>query len=277
MKMYKDYHLHTEFSDDSIYPMEEVVKDAIALGIDELCFTDHVDYGVHPDYNDASAKVVNGKKIANVDYPTYFNRIDELSKKYKEKIILKKGLEFGIQTHTIKDYQKLTQNYDLDFVILSIHQVNDEEFWTFDYQDKRTQDEYHLGYYQELLDVITVFKEYSVLGHMDLMRRYDKLGHYPFEKTKEIVTQILKQVILDGKGIEINTSSFRYGLDDLMPSTDLLKLYKELGGKIITIGSDSHRKEHLGAYIQDVKETLRGLGYTEYCSFEKMKPIFHPL
>ena len=277
MMKIKDYHCHTEFSDDSVYPMEEAVVDAIAFGIDELCFTDHVDYGVHPDFHDPSAKVVNGKKIANVDYPVYVKRIDELQEKYKGQIVLKKGLEFGIQTHTIPQFQKVFDTYDLDFVLLSIHQVNDEEFWTFDYQDKLTWDEYNLGYYQEMLDVIKVYKDYSVLAHMDLMRRYDKNGKYPFEKTKEIVTEILKQVIMDGKGIEINTSSFKYGLDDLMPSTDILKLYKELGGRIITIGSDSHRKEHLGSYIKEVNETLKGLGYTEYCTFEKMKAIFHQL
>ena len=84
-------------------------------------------------------------------------------------------------------------------------------------------------------------------------------------------------VIKDGKGIEINTSSHRYGLADTTPSHEILKLYKELGGEIITIGSDSHKPEHLGAYIDESKELLRELGYTQYCTFDKMKPIFHKL
>jgi histidinol-phosphatase (PHP family) len=275
--MYKDYHLHTEFSDDSVYPMEEVVKDAIVLGIDELCFTDHVDYGVHPDYHDESAKIVNGKKIANVDYPVYVQTINKLSEKYKGQIVLKKGLEFGIQQHTIPFYEKLFSRYAWDFIILSIHQIKDEEFWLYEYQEGKSQHEYNIGYYQELLDVIRKYKNYSVLGHLDLIRRYDKAGEYDFEPTREIVTEILKQVISDGKGIEINTSSYRYGLKDLMPSRDVLKLYKELGGSIITIGSDSHKHEHLGAYIKEVKEILKELGYTQYCSYEKMKPIFHTI
>ena len=79
------------------------------------------------------------------------------------------------------------------------------------------------------------------------------------------------------QGIEVNTSNHRYGIADMTPSRDILKLYRELGGTIITIGSDSHKKEHLGAYIDWAKEELRKLGYTQFCTFEKMKPVFHDL
>ncbi len=273
----KDFHVHTEFSDDSIYPIEEVVKDAIILGIDELCFTDHIDYGVKLEFNDPNVKILNGKKFANVDYPNFYKVFDELSKKYQNQISLRKGFEFGIQKHTIKQFQTLFNSNDFDFIILSIHQVDNKEFWTYEYQEDKTQDEYNFGYYHEFLKVIKTFKDYSVLGHLDMIRRYDKVGKYPFEKIKPIVTEILKQVIKDGKGIEVNTSSFRYNLDDLMPSTDILKLYKELGGNIITIGSDSHKKEHLGSNIEKVMKMLKSLGFETYCSFEKMKAIHHKL
>ena len=83
--------------------------------------------------------------------------------------------------------------------------------------------------------------------------------------------------VANEKGIEVNTSSHRYGLKDSQPSRDILKLYKELGGKIITIGSDSHKIEHLGAYINEAKELLKELGFEYYCTFEKMEPIYHKL
>ena len=70
---------------------------------------------------------------------------------------------------------------------------------------------------------------------MDLITRYDEQGIYPFEKVRSLITEILKTVIADGKGIEVNTSSHRYGLSDMTPSRDILKLYKELGGTILTI------------------------------------------
>ena len=112
---------------------------------------------------------------------------------------------------------------------------------------------------------------------MDLITRYDKAGTYSFEKLKPIFTEILKTVIADGKGIEVNTSSHRYGLSDLTPSRDILKLYRELGGTIITIGSDSHKPEHLGTFIDETKQELKTQGFKEFCTFDKMKPIYHQL
>mgnify|MGYP002565001058 CR=1 FL=1 len=215
--------------------------------------------------------------LTNVDCGKYFSMIEKLREKYKDKIAVKAGMEFGVQTHTIPEYEKLFRSYPFDFIILSIHQAGDQEFWTNEYQSGRTQQEYNEGYYKELLSVVQNYHNYSVLGHMDLIVRYDSYGVYPFEKLKPLLTEILKTVIADGKGIEVNTSNHRYGLSDMTPSRDILKLYKELGGTIITIGSDSHKKEHLGAYIDWAKEELRKLGYTQFCTFEKMQPIFHEL
>ena len=273
-----DYHVHTDYSDDSTYLMEDVVKDGIKKGLSEICFTDHVDYGIKYDWDDPRAfQTRDSMCFANVNYPEYTKEIAELKEKYKNQITLKMGLEFGIQTHTIQQYQKLFSQYPFDFIILSIHQVENQEFWTQDIQKGKTQLEYNLGYYQELLDVIKVYKDYSVLGHLDLITRYDLEGTLDFAYIKDIVREILEIVIKDGKGIEINTSYHRYGLKDMTPSRDILKLYKELGGKIITIGSDSHKPEHLGAYIEEAKEELKKLGFKYYCTFDKMKPIFHEL
>lgn len=276
--MLEDYHVHTEFSDDSIYEMEDVVKDAITLGIDELCFTDHVDYGIKVDWDEGKEIIYRqGQSLANVDYPNYFKKIEMLQEKYKKQITIKKGMEFGIQTHTIPQFEKLYKRWNFDFIILSCHQVEDKEFWTQDFQKDRNQEEYQNRYYEEIWKVIHEYKNYSVLGHLDLLKRYDLHGEYPFEKIKPMVEKILKKVIEDGKGIEVNTSSFRYGLNDLMPSSNILKLYYELGGKIITIGSDTHKKEHLGEHIEDVKIELKKIGFKYYCTFENMNPIYHEL
>ena len=107
-----------------------------------------------------------------------------------------------------------------------------------------------------------------------MITRYDENGYYPFEKSRPIVEDILKTVIEDGKGIEFNTSYHRYGLKDTTPSVDILKLYKRLGGEIITIGSDSHRREHLGAYIREAGQLLKDLGFRFLCIYDRMKPIY---
>lgn len=209
--MFVDYHVHTEFSDDSVYPMEQVVKDAIAMGMDEICFTDHVDYGIKDDWDCGHPIRYRGNEpLANVDYPLYDVKIKELQKRYGDKIRIKMGMEFGMQMHTIKDYDALFQRY-------------------------------------------------------------------PFERLKPLIREILQTVIERGKGIEFNTSYHRYGLADTTPSMDILKLYKELGGEILTLGSDSHKPEHLGAYMEEGKQALKSLGFRFFCTYEKMEPVYHTL
>ena len=276
--MFVDYHVHTAFSDDSIYPMEKVIQDAITMKMDEICFTEHVDYGIKVDWDSGQKIIYRGNEpMANADYPEYMKAIQAMKEKYGHQITIKTGLEFGMQTHTISQFQKLFDRYDFDFIILSIHQVHDKEFWNQEFQKGKTQKEYNEEHYKEMLDVIRQYKDYSVLGHMDLINRYDNQGIYPFEKVKLWIQAILEQVIADGKGIEINTSSKRYGLKDTTPSRQILELYKDLGGTILTIGSDSHKPEHLGAHIQDSKKMLQEIGFKQYCTFDHMNPVFHDL
>ena len=278
--MLADYHVHTEYSDDSTEDMENIVKKAIEIKLDELCFSDHVDYGIKLDVDDFiklnDQEKASNKRLFSVDYPTYFQRIKELQEKYDGQVIIKKGLEFGMQIHTIPQFKKLYDRYPIDFIILSCHQVEDKEFWTYDFQHGKTADEYISRYYQEIYDCITLYKDYSVLGHLDMIQRYTT-PRYPFEKSKEIITKILKQVIKDGKGIEVNTSSFHYKLSDLMPEKSILQLYYELGGKIITVGSDCHSADRLGDHIAYIYQELKEIGFMYFTTFENMNPIMHQL
>ena len=285
--MLADYHIHCKYSDDSEEDLEKIIETAINKGIGEICFTDHVDYGIKLDKDvfekiDENAKKDWIKKIGridlNVDYPNYFKEIEELREKYKDKITIRQGLEFGMQVHTIKDFQKLFDKYKekFDFVILSCHQVNDKEFWTNEFQKGKSIDEYNAEYYEEIYRVMSRYSDYSILGHLDHIQRYNETIH-PFEKSREIIVKILKKVIEDNKGIEVNTSSFRYGLKELTPERDILKLYHELGGKIITIGSDAHKAENVGEHIPYIQEELKKIGFIDICTFDKMKPIFHKL
>lgn len=276
--MRADYHVHTKFSDDSVYPMEEVVKDAIRMGLDEICFTDHVDYGVKEDWDSkVPMKYRNGEPVANVDYPRYAEEICRMRRQYGDRITIRMGMEFGMQMHTIPRFQALYDRYPFDFILLSVHQVEDRELWTQSFQSGRTQKEYNERYYKELLDLTEHYQNYSVLGHLDLIVRYDENGVYPFEKLRPLVAQLLRTVIENGKGIEVNTSWRRYGLTDLTPSKAILELYRDLGGRILTLGSDSHKPEHLGAYMTETRELLKTMGFREFCTYENMQPVFHDL
>ena len=286
--MYADYHIHTEFSDDSREPMEKQIEKAIELGLQEICFTDHVDYGIKKDWEEGNIEWREGDGVsyadakdplANVDYPAYFDKIGRMKEIYGDRIRIRQGLEFGVQTITIPQYEKLWNRYggQLDFALLSIHQVDNKEFWTQDFQRGRTQKEYNEKYYEEILQVIRKFKHYSVLAHLDLIIRYDKNGVYPFSEVKDLIAEILKTAIEDGKGIEINTSCWHYGLADTQPSRDILRLYHDLGGRILTIGSDAHTTRYLADHIRDAQQILREIGFREICTFEGMEPEFHNL
>ena len=263
MKMKADYHVHTYYSDDSECPMEDMVQRAIAIGLDEIAFTEHVDYGV--------------KTVLNCDYDAYFRELEAMGNKYGKQLTIKAGIEFGVQSHTIPLFESVFKKYPFDFVILSNHQVDNKEFWNNQFQEGKTQEEYQNAYYEAIFDVVQNYSDYSVLGHLDMIKRYDGCGDYPDEKIMEIVEKIFRRIIADGKGIEVNTSCFKYGLKDLTPSRAILRLYHQLGGRIITIGSDTHETQHLGDHFDEVKAILREIGFRQFCTFERMEAVWWEL
>ena len=123
--MLADYHMHTEFSDDSTCPMEKAIQTAIAKNFDEICFTEHIDYGVKTDLN--------------CDCQKYLEKFTYYQKLFSPQIKLKFGMEFGMQTHTINQFAKTFTSYPFDFIILSCHQVDNLEFWNQAFQQGKTQ------------------------------------------------------------------------------------------------------------------------------------------
>ena len=264
--MYYDYHMHSSFSHDSETSMNSMIKKSIELGLKEICFTEHVDYGV----------IINGEeKNITIDYNDYFSKLDYFKKINKEYISIKKGVEIGLQEHVIDKCINDVKNNDFDFVIASVHSINKYELIKkMFYKDKNYFDAYKM-YYKTLYKMLTMFKEYCIVGHLDLIKRYVKVENITYdEEFSYIIDEILKLIISDGKGIEINTSCFRYNLSDFTPSTYILKRYKELGGVIITTGSDSHRTDQIAYGFKNIYEALKNMGYKYICTFEKRKPTF---
>ena len=276
--MFVDYHVHTDYSDDSDYSMEDVVKDAIRMGMDEICFTDHVDYGAKVDWDSGEEiPYCAGLAMVNVDYPAYVEEIRELKNRYADQIAIKMGLEFGMQVHTIPKFEALYQRYPFDFIILSVHQVEDKGFWSQEFQQGRTQKEYNERYYEELLYLVKHYQNYSVLGHLDMVLRYDKMGVYPFRFVRHYVEEILAEVIRNGKGIEINTAALAKGMREPNPCTGILKRYHALGGEIITVGSDAHVPGQIAHAFDKAAEILKDCGFRYYATYEKRTPVFHKI
>lgn len=264
--MYYDYHMHSSFSEDSITPMEDMIKKSIELGIKEICFTEHVDYNV----------IKDGEEIDyDFDRIEFFKSIDYFNDKYKDKIVIKKGVEYGLQSHVLDRCRQDIRKHDFDFIIGSIHAIDRYELIDRSLYNGRSQMEAYRIYYETLYNIIKEYKDYSILGHLDLVKRYGDLNNIIDDRVfADEIDEILKLAIYNGKGIEINTSNFRYNLPDLTPSSYILKRYRELGGEIITTGSDSHNPAQIGVEFKRIYQVLKDMGYKYVCTFDKMKPNF---
>lgn len=262
-----DFHMHTEFSPDSSMTMEEAIETAIKKMLKMICFTDHVDY----DYDGENSDF-------KINYQKYFNKIEDLKERYKSKIIIRSGVEFGLQPHLADKYGKDMQNNPFDFVIGSIHSVAKTDLYTGNFFDKRSQREAYEDYYKDMKSIIDNFTGYSVIGHLDVIKRYGAFDVIlPFESYRDVVEEILISIIQKGKGIELNTSGIRYKLGDYHPSGDIIELYHALGGEIITLGSDSHNLEQIAFDFDNALRFLRSIGFKYITTFKELRPEFHKI
>lgn len=259
-----DYHMHSDFSADCETPMEATIETAIEKGIKEICFTEHIDY----DYPDPTI-------IFEFDLEKYDQKIKAMQQKYEGKINIKKGVEIGVQPYLLERYHKLLTGENFDFIICSVHAADKKSLHSGEFFEGRTVERSYEIYYEELLYAVQNFDQYSILGHIDLVKRYRKLDVN--RNFHDMIQLIFETIIPKGKGIEVNTSGFAYGLNSAMPSIDILKLYKELGGEIITVGSDAHYAEHVGRHIKDIYKLLADLGFRYIATFENREPKFHAI
>lgn len=260
-----DYHMHSNFSADCSVKMEDMVHGAISKGLTKICFTEHIDY----EYPDKSF-------IFEFNLHEYDEKVKQLQHKYQDKIKIHKGVEIGVQPHILDQYKTLMDQETFDFVICSMHTTDKKGLHSGDlFKDKSIDDAYQL-YYEELLYCVQNFKQYNILGHLDLVKRYTihkpSTNHF-----HEIISEIFKIIIPEGKGIELNTSGTRYGLQSGMPSKDILELYRQYGGEIITLGSDAHRVSELAYEFQESLALLQSIGFKEIATFSEQKPTYHSI
>lgn len=260
-----DYHLHSEFSGDSTQDLNELIEIAIKLGLKEIAITDHFEYGME-----------GLSEAWRIDLTKYTNKILELKEKYKTLISIKLGLEVGVQPHTKEYIENKIGKYSFDFIIASGHAINGKDISFGEIQFGKTKDEVQTMYFKNLLENVKIYSQYSVYGHLDFITRYGGSNYrglnYNFQR--ELIDEILKVIIANGKGIEINTSGFRYNEDRFYPHTDILKRYFELGGEIITVGSDAHVAKNIAKDFIIVYDFLKSINQKYICSFEDMKPSF---
>lgn len=265
--MLPDYHFHTSFSADSSTPIEDQMETALCLGMKSLCVTDHHDYDVDSDLD------------FTVDPDRYFKEMQAVREAYRGRLDLRIGIELGLQIHLKEYFEELLLAYPFDFVIGSTHFIDRKDVAYPEFFEENPGTQAYLRFLSATLDQVTNLDTYDVAGHLDYIVRYgrDKNWFYRSRDCGDLLDEILKTVIRKDKGIECNTAGLRKGLGQPNPSYHTLKRYRQLGGEIITIGSDAHVTGDLGRDFEVVREFLLSCGFSYYTEFRRRKPEFLPL
>ena len=261
-----DCHVHSRMSADAEVPMAELAKLALDAGLDEVCYTDHVE-----------PKVVFG---AEVDWDAIVSEFESAQNAMGDRIKLHLGVELGDSPWDFEAAESMMANApELDFIIGSIHCLTPEMGGMNMYNYVPTNDrEAYLGIedYLSQLKKLVDWGKFTVLGHLTVpLRYYFRKGfkQISFDPYEEEVREILRTLIHKGCGMELNTNLG----DDPVPGAKWLRMYRELGGEIITLGSDTHKPEAIGKGIRDGQQLLKECGFKRFCTFENQQPIWHTL
>lgn len=259
-----DYHVHTNYSADASATLAEQLEAAAERGLSEICFTDHVDFD-------------NGDKSMQ---PSDLGALREQLRPYGgfyKGVRIRRGAEVGLNdAHCAAQAKEYIAPHELDFVIGSIHVVNGFDVYYPEYYIGKTKQDAYLSYLQTILRGIKTCEYMSILGHYDFIAKYSPYEdrRMTLDVSKELFSEIFTYLIQNGKGIEINTSAW---WDEPRWGEDILKLYRALGGEFITTGSDAHRSDRVAKRIKDAEELAAATGIPFIATFEKMKPVLHPI
>ena len=273
-----DMHMHTWFSTDSEACPRDMADEAVRKGLKTICFTDHFD-----------KDDLEWGEEGIFDVDAYFVEMQKLQEEYAGKLNIRIGIELGFRTYLKDYYEELTKKYPFDFVIGSVHNVpykKDAEgniLYTDPAAEKlftdRTDKEAYRLMMETTLENVRTSDCFQTLGHLDYVVRYGKSREkeYSYTDYADIIDEILKLLIEKEKGLEVNSAGLKYGLPFAHPHPDVLKRYRELGGEIITIGSDAHKPEHIAYDFAKAEEILKSCGFKYYTEFFEQKPVFKQL
>lgn len=237
--------------------MADACEAAIARGLREIAFTDHVDFGP-------------------ADPPDYFRPAEylvEISKcraRYGDRLAIRAAVEISEPHLYAKQAASVLADGDFDFVLGSAHYTDTMQAIFLEPFSQRDEPDYE-GYYRQVAGVAST-GDFDVLAHIDLVKRYSHKGNsdYPCNgPSHDAIRSALKSVVERGKGIEINTSPIRLGQADPCPSLDILRWYRKLGGEILTLGSDAHVPRDVGSDLAEALAVAKAAGFARLATFER--------
>lgn len=264
--MIPDYHVHTSYSPDSKMEPEDAVRAAIAAGVTEICFTEHMDLGHHMELYDRAPDFVGMEET-----------ISRLRKKYPD-MKIRKGIEVGYIPDTANQTAEVLSGQKFDFVLLSTHCADGLDCGLPESKRGRDKITAYKRYLETVYDSVVddrLTEHYDCISHIGYIAKglhYEE-NSFPYELFPELMDKILSEIIKKGKGIEVNTSGIDRG-GHVLPHPSIIRRYRELGGRIITIGSDAHKSEKVGAYIKEAIAIVAEAGFQEITLFHNREPRF---
>ncbi|MDF1616250.1 histidinol-phosphatase HisJ family protein [Petrocella sp. FN5] len=259
-----DLHNHTYFSFDSQASMSDMIEAARKKGLSTMAFTDHHDI-------DFNYEGISGE----LDVLNYIKAIDEIRTGLTDDFNLLTGIEFGIEKHLHEPLRQLARRHAFDFIISSTHFAKGKDPYEPTYFDGLTRNEGYFSIFEDTLFNVQHFDDFDTLGHLDYVIRYwrrDDHKKYTYADFSDVLDAILTTLIRKDKALEVNTSGYVYKLDQPHPSYEVLKRYHQLGGELLTIGSDAHRPENVATSFDLVEKHLKDIGFKSYTQFQKRVP-----
>lgn len=257
-----DFHMHSRVSFDGHDTGEALAQAALEAGLEEICFTDHIDYDPYGTMGDMA-----------FDTARYNAEYDGLS---VPGLKIRRGVEIGMTRDNVAQFRQELKRRKFDFVLGSIHFVDGLDVYFEPFWRGKTVWQAERRCLEETLACVQLHSDFDVLAHLTYIGKtfaHPAPRPVPYEEHREIVDEILRILAQKGKGLELNTS----GLDrcgGFLPTADYFRRFRELGGEIVTVGSDAHRTDRVGQYSREACDLLKEIfGYV--CTFEDRKPIFH--
>ncbi len=262
-----DFHTHCLFSTDSDAEPEAMAAAAAGKQLSYLCFTDHMDLDYPESTKTAPLFVFSPDE--------YFRRLLPLrNERTASPLQIRIGIELGLLPHRpdIAIQQKeLLSGYPFDFVLASVHLLDGKDPYYKEFWHDVTKETALARYFDTMLSSVTEYTDFDSLAHLDYIIRYIPslagTKDYRYADHKEVLDEILRFLIAEGKALEINTKGLFAGLDCFHPSLEVLKHYRELGGRLLTIGSDAHEPAAIATGYKKTRELLLSCGFTSYCVF----------
>lgn len=262
-----DCHNHTDNSFDGETPLYQMCDKANEQGFLVYCITEHYDCG-YLQQNKCVEAVTN-----------CYRQIDAYKAAHQGGTKILKGIELGQMLQFPEEAKHIMQlcGDQMDFVIGSLHNLkNEPDFYLMDYHalGSEKMQSYCKQYYNELYEMSKV-GGFDTMGHITYPYRYAVIREFPLDITRyyDTVCAMMKNLIEKGIALEINTSGYRQGVGETLPGRYHLQMYRELGGELLTVGSDAHRISDFGKNIADGLELAKEMGFRYITYFENRKPI----